>query len=94
MSHHGSNNGQRPKELSKAMKQLLGEYPNGKLNEDDEGALAMMISNEPGIVKVQFPKPVAWIAFTPDEAIAIAQSIIDNARKAAKGAGSIITISL
>lgn len=94
MSHHGNNNQPKNAALHEAMKNIFGEYPNGKLNAQDEGALAIMISSEPGIVKVQFPKPVSWIAFTPDEAIALAQSIIDNARKAAKGAGSIITISL
>lgn len=94
MSHHGNENQPENKQLHEAMKNIFGEYPNGKLNDQDEGALAMMISSEPGIVKVQYPKPVSWIAFSPEEAIGLAQSLLEHARKAAKGAGQIITISL
>jgi hypothetical protein len=68
--------------LHDAMARLLGEFPNGKVNADDEGALALEIGAKDGNVFIRFPKPVAWIGFTGDQAIELAQSLIDNARKA------------
>lgn len=89
MSHHGNN---VPRELSEAMQKLLGEYPNGRLNTEDAGALAVAITHENGAVKLQFPKPVAWIGFTPQQAIDIAQTLIAHARKA--GATEPLTLKL
>jgi len=67
--------------MTEAMKKLFGEYPNGRLNADDAGALPVSISNEDGVVKMEFPKPVAWIGFTGDQAMEIAQTLIKHARK-------------
>ena len=78
MSHHSN---RIPQELSDAMKSLMGEYPNGRLNAEDSGALAVAFSHENGVVKMEFPKPVAWIGFTPQQAIKIAQTLIQHARK-------------
>jgi hypothetical protein len=89
MSHHGN---QVPRELSEAMQKLLGEYPNGRLNKDDAGALAVAIGHESGAVTIQFPKPVAWIGFTPEQAIGIAETLISHARKA--GAANPLTLKL
>jgi hypothetical protein len=59
-----------------------GEHPKGKLNEDDEGGLICAISIEGDKVRIDFgPKPVAWLAIEPDEAIAFATTIIDRAMK-------------
>jgi len=91
MSHHGSSPfDETPeeraaliageKEMSKAMRNLLGEYPNGKLNTKDEGALAVMLGHENGRVVMRFPKPVAWIGFTPEQALDIASTLIKHAR--------------
>jgi hypothetical protein len=68
--------------MSAAMKQIFGEYPNGRLNADDAGAVAVSISNEGGVVRMEFPKPVAWIGFTGEQAMEIAQTLIKHARKA------------
>lgn len=80
MAHHSSDpNGSD--ELRKAMAHLLGEFPDGKLNAQDEGALAVGIGHQDGRVVITFPKSVTWIGFTPDQAIDIAQSLIDHARQ-------------
>ena len=79
MSHHGNN---VPCELSEAMQKLLGEYPNGRLNSEDAGALAVAIGQENGAVTLRFPKPVAWIGFTPEQAIEIAETLVKHARQA------------
>lgn len=88
MSHHGSapfdetpEERAGEKEMSKAMAKLLGEFPDGKLNPNDEGALVVAIGSEGGRVVIRFPKAVAWIGFTPEQALDIASSLIDHARK-------------
>lgn len=89
MSHHGRSfpdpqplDPDQQKAMHDAMSKLLGEFPDGKLNQNDEGALAVMIGSEGGRVIVRFPKPVAWIGFTPEQALDIAQTLISHARKA------------
>lgn len=74
------------------MNTLMGEYPNGRLNADDSGALAVAFSHENGVVKMEFPKPVAWIGFTPNQAIEIAQTLIQHARKAGSKEALSLTI--
>jgi len=95
MSHHGSNPINDSPLFKKLMAQaettgdamkdaqrkLQGEYPNGRLNPSDEGALACMIGNENGKVVMQFASPTAWIGFTPEQAMDIAQLLITHARK-------------
>jgi hypothetical protein len=95
MSHHGNNpfEGETPEQredMHNAMKKLLGEFPDGKLNASDEGALAVMIVAENGRVTIRFPKPVAWIGFTPEQALGIASSLIDKARQC----GSVVPLVL
>lgn len=79
MSHHGSNPEQE-RMLSEAMKILTGEYPNGRLNSDDLGAVAVAIGHQGGVVTMQFPKNLNWIGFTPEQAIGIAQMLVQHAR--------------
>jgi len=82
MSHSSSDfQGKQSKELHDTMKNLLGEYPDGKLNKDDEGAIAMAISIDSHRIRLEFPKPVKWIACTADEAAEIAITIMKHARK-------------
>lgn len=80
MSHHGMDPEQQ-RAMSEAMKEVFGEFPDGKLNANDEGALVVMIGNEKGKVVMRFPKPTAWIGFTPEQALDIATSLIEQARK-------------
>ena len=84
MSHHGNEFDPsrllNQKLLHEEMKKLMGEYPNGKLTKDDAGAIAVAIGHENGAVILQFPKPVAWIGFTPDQAMEIAQTLMEHAR--------------
>ena len=58
------------------------QYPQGKLNDSDEGAMAMAIGMEKGNVVMHFKSPVVWIGFPPEQAIELAQSLIKFARKA------------
>jgi hypothetical protein len=81
MSHHG-HDPERAAAMSGLMKQLMGEYPNGRLNKDDAGAVAMAVSSESSVVRLDFPKPVTWIGFTGDQAIQLAQDLMKHARRA------------
>lgn len=89
MSHHSSEPNHA---LSAAMRQLMGEYPQGRLNADDAGALAMQIGVESGKVVVRFPKPVAWFGMSPDEAMELASAIVKHARAA--GATAPLTLKV
>ncbi len=93
MSHHSSNDDHKLREsLNATMKQVFGEYPDGKLNVDDAGGIALAVRVETGRVVVAFPKPVAWIGFTADQAMSLAELLIKNARLA--GSAKPLTISL
>lgn len=89
MSHHSSEpNG----ELNEAMRKLFGEYPDGKLNPDDAGAVAMSVGVENHRVVIRFPKPVAWVGMTGDEAFELAQLLLHRARQAGVTAPLVIRV--
>lgn len=46
------------------------EYPRGRLNGDDEGALAVKIAVDHGArrIIIAYPKPVAWVGMALNEA--------------------------
>ena len=97
MSHHGSEwpfgkDSPHRQALHEAMKSTFGEFPDGKLNKDDAGALSLAITEEGGKVVMAFPKPVAWIGFTGDQAMEIAQTLIKHARKVGVTAPMVIRI--
>lgn len=52
-----------------------GDFPEGKLNRHDEGGLRFAISAEKGHVRIDFGKPVAWVALPPDTARKLAESL-------------------
>ena len=62
------------------------------LNPNDEGAMAVMVGHENGKVVMQFASPTAWIGFTPEQALDIAQTLITHARKA--GIVGVYTLQL
>lgn len=65
------------------------QYPEGKLNEDDEGALELKISTEGGKVVVHFGKLVSWFALGPTQAAILAGLILKHADAAASGRGDV-----
>lgn len=56
-----------------------GEYPEGHLNENDEGELTMAIGAENGVVMLHFGKEVAWLGLPPDNARELAALLIKQA---------------
>lgn len=59
-----------------------GQFPEGKITDRDEGEIQFGIASAPNKVLVSFGKPVAWIAFTPEQAIALAASLMEKAQDA------------
>lgn len=53
-----------------------GEFPEGKLNATDEGALRIAIGIESGKLRIDFGKPVAWVAMPKMNAIMFAEAIM------------------
>jgi hypothetical protein len=58
-----------------------GTFPQGKLNDDDQGALKMAIAHDKldGIVRVEFGKPVAWLGLPPPEARQLGMLLLHHA---------------
>ena len=92
MSHHSSVPDDRQKALMEAMKHAMGEYPDGRLNAQDAGALALSVGVEGNSVVLRFPKPVAWIGFTGDQAMEIAQLLMTYGRRAGITAQVVLRI--
>ena len=58
-----------------------GEHPDGKLNEDDEGALRIGVTADDGVLKIIFGKPVTWVGMPKEVAINLARAILNQAEK-------------
>jgi len=54
-------------------------YPDGKLNEDDEGATTIAIGVENNSVVIRFQKLISWIGMDKASALAMAHSLIEKA---------------
>ncbi len=91
MSHHSPND-DTTRALRSEMQKLMGEYPEGRLNDDDAGAVAMAVGVESERVILRFAKPVAWVGFSGDEAMELAQVLIKHARAAGITAPAIIRV--
>lgn len=66
-----------------------GQFPDGKLKEDDEGEISIAATVQNGEVVLNFGKPIAWIGFTPEQAEQIGYMLIQKAgeAKGSKGRG-------
>ena len=56
-----------------------GDYPDGKINESDEGGIQIAIGRENNRVVVHFGKPTAWIGFDQAKAVEFAVTILKHA---------------
>lgn len=59
-----------------------GTFSQGSLDEDDQGDIKIGIAFDPsnGLIRVDFGKPVAWMAMPPSQAIALANAILQKAK--------------
>lgn len=58
-----------------------GQFPDGKLNPDDEGGLTYRVAADiqNGLVRIEFGGPVAWLALQPEQAVKLGDSLINKA---------------
>jgi hypothetical protein len=71
-------------ESEKLLIGATGEFPEGKLNKSDDGAIQFMISHTNEKVILDFRTPVKWLGMNPKDAVAMAQSLITHARRCSK----------
>lgn len=95
MSHHGNDEDafrRMNSALDAMFKESYGEFPNGRLSKDDQGAIPVGIGHQDGKVVMSFPRNLNWIGFTADQAIDIANSLIEHAR--AVGSKKPLTVKI
>ena len=56
-----------------------GNFPDGKLTENDEGEIAIGITEKDGRVIIAFGKPIEWIGFTAEEVKDLGKLLIQKA---------------
>jgi len=64
MSHHGSKDFENTDFSMNGLKKILGEtgkFPDGKLNENDEGEIRLGMTVKDGVLIINFGKPIEWI---------------------------------
>jgi uncharacterized protein YcgL (UPF0745 family) len=59
-----------------------GQFPDGKLDENDEGEIAIGAVVFRGRVILNFGKPISVIGFTPQQAEELARDLLRKAREA------------
>lgn len=59
-----------------------GQFPGGKLNRHDEGALRFAVGSRGGKVVLDFGTPVNWMAMEPQDAERLAAALLCHAKKA------------
>lgn len=57
-----------------------GKFPDGKLNEDDEGEMRIAVGIEDSCVIIMFGELVSWIGLTAEGARDLANSLIEKAK--------------
>lgn len=57
------------------------KYPNGKINDTDQGELRIAIYKEKGEIILNFGKDLSWIGFGKVEALALAKLLIQKANE-------------
>ena len=57
-----------------------GKFPEGKLVKHDEGEIRMAVGNKDGKIVIEFGTSVKWIGMTKEQALALANSLIDHSK--------------
>ena len=59
-----------------------GQFPFGKLNDDDKGELKVAIYLDKGMIRMDFGTPVTWLCLPPDQVLVFAEALIKKAKEA------------
>lgn len=57
-----------------------GEFPQGKLDDSDEGELRLAVTTTGGKVVMDFGKQVVWIGFDGAQAVALGELLIKHGK--------------
>jgi hypothetical protein len=77
------------RKLKQEQAKAESEYPDGNLR----GSMVVAITSVEGNVGMRFPKPVGrWIVLSPDQAVSLAQTLIEGALQAGYDKTVAITI--
>ncbi|MEE9161323.1 MAG: hypothetical protein V3V73_05980 [Gammaproteobacteria bacterium] len=71
------------RETEKFRRAILGDtktHPEGKIAPGDEGEIAFAVGSQHGKVIIEFGKPVAWMGMNPQQAIALANTLLKHAK--------------
>lgn len=60
---------------------MKNKYPRGKLNNSDEGELAIAISVQDKTIIIDFGKDVKWLGLDKATAISLAMTLMNKANK-------------
>ena len=62
------------------------KWPDGRISGDDDGETVFKIGSDPEkeLVRIEFPTPTEWLAMPPQDAIKMAQLLIQHARAISK----------
>ena len=71
-----------------------GDFPEGQLTKDDEGAIQFAIGSKGDKVVIDFGTQVHWLAMTPEQAAEFASTILKRAREVGRRHGKTITFTL
>jgi len=63
-----------------------GAFPEGKLNETDEGELAFAVYHQKGKVILEFNSQVKWLGMNASQGIELGKALIKHSKKILKGA--------
>jgi len=79
MAHHSSEPYPLSVDFRKQFLGATGQFPEGKLNESDEGETRIAITHDKGKVVIDFGTATAWIGFTSTQAREIANALTHHA---------------
>jgi hypothetical protein len=68
-------------DMEKTKLGATGEFPEGKLNENDEGAIQMVIFVRDENVIINFGSPVNWLGLPKSDAIVFAEAILRKVKE-------------
>lgn len=71
-----------------------GEFPEGKLTKQDEGAIQFAVGSKDGKVVIDFGTPVHWLGMTPQQAADLASSLLNKAREVGRANGKTIGFTI
>lgn len=69
-----------------------GDFPDGKLSENDKGALNFAIGQDHGFVAMAFGADICGLWLEPQDAVRVALALIQKAREVAKATGKPLKV--